>query len=160
MPRYLLSVCIAIAVGFTTQGFAQAAKTPAPVAVLQVPPAEAQLILIRSTLIALSQANKTNNYSVLNTLGSPTFRSSNPTTRLTQVFESFRANNIDLSPVTLVMPQATQPPKIENGRLRLIGLFPTQPMQVRYDLMYEPVAGVWQLFGLAVNLDKAALAQK
>ncbi len=130
------------------------ALTQAVPATLQVPPPEAQLIMIRSALVALGQANRTNNYTVLNALGSPTFRTSNPPTRLAQVFEPFRKNNIDLSPLTLVMPQSTQAPRIENGRLRMVGLFPTQPMQVAYDLMYEPVAGNWQLFGLAVNLDK------
>jgi hypothetical protein len=29
-------------------------------------------------------------------------------------------------------------------------------LQVSYDLMFEPVAGQWRLFGLSVNLPKAA----
>jgi hypothetical protein len=135
-----------------------AAKPVAPaVASVQVPPPEQQLIMIRATLMALTQANSTNNYTVLSGLGSPTFRSSNPPARLAQIFESFRTNKIDMAPLALVMPQSTQPPRIENGRLRMIGFFPTAPLRVLYDLMYEPVAGQWQLFGLSVNLENTTL---
>jgi hypothetical protein len=146
-------LCLLLTAGNPTLAFAQAAK---PVtATLQVPPPEAQLIMIRTALVALTQANSTNNYAVLSALGSPTFRTSNPPARLAQVFESFRTNKIDLSPLALVVPQSTQAPRIENGRLRMTGFFPTQPMRVTYDMMYEPNGGVWQLFGLAANLEKA-----
>jgi hypothetical protein len=153
-------LALTLAANSSTAAIAQAAKpaakpaTPA-VAAVQVPLPEAQLIMIRTALMALSQANSTNNYTVLSGIGSPTFRNSNPPARLAQIFEPFRANKIDLSPLALVVPQSTQPPRIENGRLRMNGLFPTAPMRVIYDLMYEPVAGQWQLFGLAVNLEKA-----
>jgi hypothetical protein len=157
MKYHSLLLCLAFATSHMGVATAQAVKSVAPAqapAVVQVPPPEAQLIMIRSALVALTHANSTNNYTVLSTLGSPTFRASNPPPRLAQLFEPFRKNNIDLSPIALVMPQATQAPRIENGRLRMIGLFPTAPLRVTYDLMYEPVAGNWQLFGLSVNLDK------
>jgi hypothetical protein len=148
-------LALAITAGSSTIALAQSAKPVAPaVANVQVPPPEAQLIMIRTALVALTQANSTNNYTVLSALGSPTFRNSNPPARLAQVFESFRANKIDLSPLALVVPQSTQAPRIENGRLRMVGFFPTQPMRVAYDLMYEPAGGVWQLFGIAANLEK------
>jgi hypothetical protein len=157
-------MCLALVFGVTHGATAQNVRqisatalpsTTLPSSTLQVPAPETQLIMIRSTLLALTQANSSNNYTVLNALGSPTFRNSNTPTRLAQVFESFRANNIDMAPLALVMPQATQPPRIENGRLRMVGLFPTQPLSVKYDLMYEPVAGLWRLYGLSVNLDRA-----
>jgi hypothetical protein len=160
MKYQTLFFCCAFAFGGNIGAVAQAAKSTIAVvatpATLQVPAPEAQLIMIRNTLLALTQANSTNNYTVLSALGSPTFRTSNPPTRLAQVFEPFRANNIDLAPVALVVPQATHAPRIENGRLRMAGLFPTAPMRVTYDLMYEPVGGVWRLFGLSVNLNQAA----
>jgi hypothetical protein len=140
---------------------AQTAKQPiaapqkaAPIpAQIQMPPPEAMIIMIRSSLVALSQANTTNNYAVLNALGSDSFRQANPPARLAQIFAPFRTNNIDLAPVVFVTPQLSQQPKIENGRLRLVGYFPTQPMQVLYDVQYEPSGGIWKLYGLSVNLN-------
>lgn len=117
-----------------------------------LPTPEAMIVLIRSSLVALSQANTTNNYTVLNALGSQDFRAANPPARLAQIFSGFRANNIDLTPVTFVTPQLTQQPVMSGGRMRLVGHFPTQPMQVNFDLQFEPSAGSWKLFGLGVNL--------
>jgi len=138
------------------------AKTP-PVATPRPQPAmpapEAMIVLIRSSLVALSQANATNNYTVLSSLGSQDFRTANPPARLAQIFAPFRANRIDLTPVTFVTPQLTQQPYMQNGRMRLVGHFPTQPMQVKFDLMFEPSGGSWKLFGLGVNLAQANAQQ-
>jgi hypothetical protein len=123
-----------------------------------VPHEDALVILIRSSLLALSQANQTNNYAVLNALGSDNFRSTNSPARLAELFASFRNNQIDLAPVTLINPVLSQKPMIENGRLRLIGRFPTQPMQVNFDLEYEPTVAGWKLFGIAVNLNRVQQA--
>ncbi len=119
---------------------------------LRVPQSEAQVILVRSALMALNHANLTNNYAVLNALGSPGFQSGNGPQKLSQTFAAFRQNRIDLAPVAYVMPRQTAAATLDKGRLRLVGTFPTQPMQVDYDLTYEPVGGQWQLFGVAVNL--------
>ncbi len=133
------------------------ATPPAPQVALPAP--EAMVIMIRTSLVALSQANSTNNYTVLNALGSPSFRQSNPPQRLAETFAAFRTNNIDLSPVTLIEPRLTQPARIENGKLRMTGNFPSTPMQVNYDLMFEPVNGRWQMLGLSVNLSQVSAAK-
>jgi hypothetical protein len=135
-----------------------AAATPAPQAQIQMPPPEAMIIMVRASLVALSQANVTNNYTVLNQLGSRDFRQSNSPARLAELFAPFRSNNIDLAPVVFVTPQLSQQPRIENGRLRMIGYFPTQPMRVNFDLQFEPSDGIWKLFGIAVNLNPAQQA--
>src|SRR5260370_41148825 len=59
------------------------------------------LILIRSTLLALDQANKTGNYTVLRDLGSPGFQT-NTAARLAEIFASQRKDNIDLSGVVVL----------------------------------------------------------
>jgi hypothetical protein len=149
-----------IAMADATKQVAQTPQSaPAP-AQIQMPPPEAMIIMIRSSLVALSQANTTNNYAVLNALGSDSFRQANPPARLAQIFAPFRTNNIDLAPVVFVTPQLSQQPKIENGRLHLVGYFPTQPMQVLYDVQYEPSNGIWKLYGLSVNLNAAPQAQQ
>lgn len=130
------------------------ATPPAPPQV-RMPSPEAMIIMIRSSLVALSHANLTNNYSVLNGLGSANFRQNNPTVKLAQTFESFRTNRIDLSPVVFLTPQLAQQPTITANRLRLVGFFPSQPMRVNYDLMFEPEQGVWKLFGISVNLQRS-----
>jgi hypothetical protein len=137
---------------------AKATQPQTPKAAVQMPPPEAMIIMIRSSLVALSHANLTNNYGVLSSLGSPNFRTANPPQRLGQVFESFRSNRIDLNPVVFVTPQLTTQPVIQDGRLRLTGYFPTAPMRVNYDLQFEPDQGQWKLFALAVNLDRAQAA--
>lgn len=149
--------------GISTPVLAQqpAVQPNAPVAAKpQIPPPEALIILIRSTVVALSHANLTNNYSVLSGLGSPAFQKANPPTRLQTVFAAFRTNNIDMNPVVFVTPQLTSQPSIDNGRLRLVGFFPSQPMRVNFDLQFEPSGGMWKLFGVSVNLaaQTAALA--
>jgi hypothetical protein len=159
---YLLLLSIAFPAMATEAAKSTASASSAP-SQIPVPPPEAQLIMIRTALIALSQANVTNNYAVLNALGSPAFQNGNSQTKLSQAFEGFRANRIDLAPVVVVMPQATQASKIENGQLRMVGLFPTQPMLVKYDMSYQPVAGQWRLSALTVNLDRVVakpVAQK
>src|SRR5882724_9070208 len=56
------------------------------------------LILIRSTLLALDQANKTGNYTVLRDLGSPDFQA-NSAAQLAEIFVQQRRDNVDLSGV-------------------------------------------------------------
>lgn len=122
---------------------------------LQLPAQEALVIMIRSSIVALSQANVTNNYTVLNALGSRNFRAANSPARLANVFQSYRANRIDLSPVVFLNPQLIAQPTISNGKLRLIGIFPSKPLQVNFDLTFEPEDGVWKILGLSVNLSQA-----
>jgi hypothetical protein len=140
-----------------TRTAAVSPRPPAPAALAvpaqpQVPTPEAMIVLIRSSIVALSHANLTNNYSVLNALGSPSFKQANPPAKLQQLFAPFRANNIDMNPVVFVTPQLKYQPAVQEGRLRLIGFFPTAPLQVNYDLQFEPSGGVWRLFGIAVDL--------
>ncbi len=136
---------------------AQAPVAAAP-AQIQTPSPEAMIIMIRSSIVALSQANVTNNYTVLNALGSRAFRTNNPPQQLAAVFRSFRDNNIDLSPVVYINPQLTAQPSLRDGKLHLVGNFPSSPLQVNFDLTFEPDAGMWKLFGLGVNLSQAPQA--
>jgi hypothetical protein len=158
VPMHVPEVAFGQSITLAQRGAVRTAAKPAlqPVALparqLQLPPPEAMIILIRSSIVALSQANVTNNYAVLNALGSQTFRANNPPAQLANVFQSFRANQIDLTPVVYINPQLTVQPTLDGGKMRLVGNFPSQPMQVNFDLTFEPDGGVWKLFGLGVNL--------
>jgi hypothetical protein len=114
------------------------------------------LILIRETLLALDQANKTGNYTVLRDLGSPEFQG-NTAARLAEIFVQQRKDNIDLSGVAVIDPQLTLLPQIEaNGMMHMTGFFPSVPTQVNFELMFTPVGGRWKLFGLSVSFGQAA----
>jgi hypothetical protein len=114
------------------------------------------LILIRETLLALDQANKTGNYTVLRDLGSPDFQA-NTAARLAEIFAQQRHDNIDLSGVAVIDPQLTLLPQIEaNGMMHMAGFFPSVPTQVNFELAYAPVGGRWRLFALSVSFGQAA----
>ena len=116
------------------------------------------LILIRSTLLALDQANKTGNYTVLRDLGAPGFQS-NSAARLGEIFAKLRSDNLDLSGVAVIDPQLSLLPQIEaSGLMHMAGLFPSVPTQVNFDLAFAPVNGQWRLFGISVSIGQTAPA--
>jgi hypothetical protein len=115
------------------------------------------LMLIRSSLLALDQANKTGNYTVLRDLGSPGFQAANTAARLSEIFAQQRNEKLDLSGVAVIDPQLTVLPQIEaNGMMRMSGFFPSMPSQVNFELIFAPVDSQWRLFGIGVNLGQAA----
>lgn len=115
------------------------------------------LMLIRSSLLALDQANKTGNYTVLRDLGSPGFQAGNTAARLSEIFAQQRNDKLDLSGVAVIDPQLTVLPEIEaNGMMRMAGFFPSMPSQVNFELIFAPVDSQWRLFGIGVNLGQAA----
>lgn len=115
------------------------------------------LILVRSTLLALQQANETGNYTVLRDLGSPTFEQTNTAARLGDIFASLRAQRLDLSGVAVLDPQLTLLPQIEaGGDMHMKGFFPSVPVQINFELAYAPVAGRWRLSGISVGLDSSS----
>jgi hypothetical protein len=109
-------------------------------------------MLIRTTLIALSQANRTGNYTVLRDLGSPAFLTSVSPARLSDAFVDLRNRKVDFSPVLFFTPKLTEPPTLDqSGRLRLKGFLETRPEQIEFDMTFENVAGDWRVYGLSVR---------
>ena len=110
-------------------------------------------ILIRTTIIALNQANAAGNYSVLRDLAAPGFQAANTQARLAEIFAALRARKLDLSPILFFDPKLVQAPAIQpDGRLRVTGFFDTRPERVIFDLIFEQVTGDWRLFGLAIDV--------
>jgi len=138
------------------------AKEPAaaqPQAKVPIPPAEQMAILIQTSVVALSQANLTGNYSVLHALGAPGFQQSNPPEKLAEIFKKLRESNVDLTPVILFSPNLVRDPVInEQGMLYLVGYYKTVPQQVNFEVVFQPVQGHWRLFGISVNTSPAATA--
>jgi hypothetical protein len=116
------------------------------------------LILVRSSLLALDQANKTGNYTVLRDIGAPGFQS-NSAARLGEIFAKLRNDNLDLSGVAVIDPQLSLLPQIEaNGLMRMAGFFPSVPSQVNFELSFAPIGGQWRLFGISVSIGQSGPA--
>jgi hypothetical protein len=144
---------------WTPPAAAQKPKTP-PAPAAQPKPAEQKLpvsleqalYLIRSTLLTLNDANRSGNYTVLRELAAPDFQAKNSAADLGVIFSDLRNRKMDLFAVALMAPQLSAPPHLEaNGMLRLTGAFPTRPLQISFDLLFENVGGQWRLFGIAVQ---------
>lgn len=126
-----------------------AAQVPAPAAVT-VTPLDV-LMLVRTTLIALNQANFTGNYTVLHALASPSLQARTTPADLGDAFAELRRRNVDLTPALLTSPELTDPPLPNaDGRLVLTGHIPTTPDRVEFQMGFQPIAGIWRLDGLAV----------
>ena len=117
-------------------------------------------ILLRTTLVAVHQANVTGNYTILRDIAAPSFRERNTAADLALIFAPFRRQNIDLAPAALLEPQFTQAPVIDQGNmLRMSGTLPTKPVDVAFDLAFQVVNGSWRLFEIAIAPAKAAASQ-
>jgi hypothetical protein len=118
---------------------------------LMVPDSQGLAVLIHNSLIALNHANLTGNYSVLRDLAAPGFQKLNSPKQLAATFADMRARNVNLSPIVLYQPKLVRDPAIDNkGFLRMTGFYETRPLQVHFDLVFQPVAAVWRLFEISV----------
>ncbi len=148
---FLLALTIASAIDDTVLGQGgeneTAKKTEAP----RIDAATLS-ILIKSPIIALQHANQTGNYSVLRDLGTPVFREKFDPARLAAIFANLRSRGISLYPA-IVLPAnlVKQPELTPRNELHIVGNFPTQPLQIQYDLLYLMIDGVWRLEGISVD---------
>lgn len=127
---------------------------------LAIPEPVGLVVLIRNTLIALNQANQTGNYSVLRDIAAPAFQTANSQAQLAVAFTSLRDQKLDISSVAAVTPELSEPPATDqNGVLRLVGIFPTEPMRINFQLAFQPVGGVWRPIGLAIGTSPAEPAK-
>ena len=110
------------------------------------------VVLTKTAIIAVNQANQTGNYSVVRELAAPAFRDKNSAKDLEKIFTKLRDSGLDLSPIVIYNPKFSNSPQITSkGFLRLKGHFPTQPLQVHFDLLFQPVGGEWRLYGISLQ---------
>jgi hypothetical protein len=157
LRKLLASHLLAAMVAASFVEGARAQTPPAPAPQTAQIDRNGLLILVKSTLIALDQANKTGNYTVLRDLAAPGFASANNAARLAEIFANLRRDRIDLSGVLVLEPQLTAMPEINaNGMLHMAGFFPSAPTQINFEFLFAPVDGQWRLFGLAANLGSSS----
>lgn len=132
-------------------GSITSANTPPPRVAL--PPPEQMLGLIRTTIVAVNQANQTGNYTVLRDLGSADFRNANDASRLSAIFQVLREQAIDFTPLLQIPPEVSEAPTIDaQGLLHLVGFFPTEPLRVNFDLSFQTEKGRWRPYTISVYL--------
>jgi len=159
-------ILAAVAVAATTIGAAPGGPTSAEPAAPKAPLAVAgkpalpnpykMNMLIRTILIALSQANQTGNYSVLRDLGTMRFQASNTDTRLGEIFADLRQRKLDFSPVLFFDPKLIRQPAIEGEMLRLTGFIPTTPERIVFDMGFELQGEEWRLAAIVIDVQPVA----
>lgn len=118
---------------------------------------EQALYLIRSTLLTLNDANRSGNYSVMRDLAAPGFHVRNTAADLALIFADLRRRGVDLFAVALMAPELAAAPSLDDkGMLRLTGHFPTQPLQIKFDLLFQNVDNQWRLLGISVQTPEVA----
>ena len=118
-------------------------------------------MLIRTTLIALRNAVQTGNFTVMHDLGSPAFQAANSPARLGIVFADLQNRHMDLSPVAYVTPALSETPSITpGGMLKLVGYFPTRPLELKFQMLFQSVNNQWLLFGISIDNTDPIAAQE
>ena len=113
---------------------------------------QGRYILLRTTVVAVHQANITGNYTVLRDLAAPAFQEKNSTAVLALAFAPLRQQKLDLTPVVLLEPNFTQKPVIDGqNKLRLVGTLQSKPIPVAYELAFQTVSGSWRWSAIAIR---------
>ncbi len=116
--------------------------------------------MVWSTMLAIDQANRSGNYSVLRDLGAPGFQANNDAAQLAAIFASLRRQDIDLANTILLTPTwSATPAMAAPDVLRLQGQFGLRPTAISFDLYYQWTSGRWKLFGVAINPISLATVQ-
>ena len=118
-------------------------------------------MLIRTTLVALHQANITGNYTVLRDLGSNSFRTINNPVQLGEIYGKVREAGLNLSLAVLIDPFMLKPPIIDANQVLIIeGYFPTEPLIIIFKMGFRFEFGDWRLLSLSVGAQDAASAAR
>jgi hypothetical protein len=115
-------------------------------------------MLVRTTIVALHQANLTANYSVLRDLGDRQFQAAYSQAALADMFRSFRERAINLAPAVLFDADLDGQPRLtEDGLLRVVGHFATAPQQIVFDLTFRSEGGIWRIDAINAGTRAAPL---
>ncbi len=153
MKRFHSAIMITILVflGEPKPLWAQAPKPDGPLAI----------VLIRDALTAVNQANWTGNYAVLRDYASPNFAKANDLVHLTVIFQPIRAEGLDLAPALFLTPKVTKAELKDKGKKFLLkGYFESKPKQIHFEMIFEPIATRWRLFGIGVRSIDASSVKK
>ena len=146
------SYCLALAVMFNaslvvgeekpaTQSVPTLATGASP-----IPSATALADLTRSTMLLVNEGSKDGNFTGLYAQFSPAVQKNVDQNKLNEALANFRERKIALSALTHTEPVFFEAPQMDQqGILKLVGMFPTQPRMVRFNLGYRQIDGKWLL---------------
>lgn len=157
--RHMMTMIAALALAAGPAGAEKTRPTPAPTAAAATPaPATGSpigypqaLILIRTSLAAVEQANETSDYDVLFKLGARGFQTANPPAKLAQLFAPLRPYNLNAAMV--LEPKFIEAPHLlPDQKLAMKGVFDVQGKHIEFAMIFAPETGHWRLFGIAVQV--------
>jgi len=160
MMRHMMAMMAALALMAGPAGATKTKVVPAPTpAGPAAVPAPAgppigypqALILIRTHLAAVQQANETSDYDVLFRLGARGFQAANPPARLAQIFAPVRAYNLNAAMV--LEPKFIEAPHLlADQKLAMKGVFDVQGKHIEFGMIFTAEEGRWRLFDIAVQV--------
>ena len=115
------------------------------------------LSLVRTTLIALHQANITGNYTVFRELGSPSFQENNSDARLAETFAAVRKSGVGLDAVALTDPHIVHAALSSDKMLQIASTLATKPVPVQFQLVFQQVDASWRLYTISLGPDRSAM---
>ena len=119
----------------------------------KVPSERALEALVKTTLLTFNDANVTGNYEVFHARLSKPFREQFSVERLARRFQEFSKKHIDFDIVAALKPTYDPAPKVDDdGKLLVKGYFPTEPLQVYFNLEFIPSDAEWKLIGINVKV--------
>ncbi len=113
------------------------------------------LFLVRSTLGALADANRTGNYSVFRDLAAPAFQAKHSAADLALIFTDARRRPMDLAPALMLEPEAFEATRPAAEQLQLTGGFASGTERVTFRLLFAGVGGHWRLADIGLGVDAA-----
>lgn len=156
MRRMALCAAALLALATAVPATAQTAPARTAPAAQQQPalPFPQALILIRSDLVALQQANETGIYATLAALGTQRFQAENPPAKLAQTFAPLR--NYNLNSVLVLEPKFTQLPQLRpDHSMAMAGFFTSDGYRITFQLAYAPENGRWRVAAINVGIQSA-----
>lgn len=110
------------------------------------------LALIRTHILALDHALRSNSFVVLHAISGPYLQSRLTPERLSEAFAPLKASRPDLAAVAIKTPNLVAAPAFtKNGMLWLKGTFPTSHADVSFEMVFEISSSEWRLAGLDVG---------
>lgn len=122
---------------------------------------EQAVFLVRSTLMAVGDANRTGNYAVLRDLAAPPFQSANSPANLASVFAGLRQSGLDLRRAAMAEPHFDGQPAVgADGVLRMRGRLAGPLADVAFALAYVTVADDWRLIEITIATEPGTAAMR
>lgn len=124
-----------------------------------IPPRQRQAIdLTRTTLLALNDANRSGDYSLLRDLAGPRFQARNSAQQLSAAFAPFRLARLDFGVASEAAPTfLTNQVREGDGVLVLDGHVPLAgphaAHRLRFALEFAPIQGQWRLLTLSIAVE-------